>query len=336
MCLYNTIHTNPKYKANKKNGGVIPHLNDERVIKVAIGCGNCIECRNQKSNEWKVRLLEDIKTNTTGKFITLTYNTDELRKLIHEIPKTIEGYDLDNAIATLSVRRWLERYRKEHKKSLRHWLITELGHGRTEHMHMHGIIWTKTNNWPEELKNIEKHWKYGFIWKGKMNKGRLTNYVNESTIAYMSKYVTKIDFYHKYYKPIILTSDGIGKNYTETHDAKNNKYNGTDTKEYYRTREGYKMAMPIYWRNKLYSDEEREKLWLYKLDKNERYVLKQKIDMNKNEWEYERAVEEARKINKEMGYGKKLTTKEEYERKEYMNELRTLKLMGRISASGGE
>ena len=30
--------------------------------------------------------------------------------------------------------------------------------------------------------------------------------------------------------------------------------------------------MPIYWRNKIYNDEEREKLWLYKLNKQERYI----------------------------------------------------------------
>ena len=43
--------------------------------------------------------------------------------------KVIEGvgYEKDNNIATLSVRRFLERWRKEFKRSVRHWLITELG-----------------------------------------------------------------------------------------------------------------------------------------------------------------------------------------------------------------
>lgn len=335
MCIYNRIIDNAKYKANKKNGGVIPHCHDERVKKVPIGCNNCIECRRKKANDWKVRLLEDIKTNTTGKFITLTYSTEWLRKLIKEIPIRIEGYDIDNAVATLSMRRFLERYRKEHKKSLRHWFITELGHGSSEHMHMHGIVWLKgEKDWKLELDNVEKHWKYGYVWKGKMKNGSLSNYVNNGTIGYMTKYVTKIDFHHKYYKPIILCSDGIGKNYTETRDSRLNKYKANETIEYYRSKEGYKMAMPIYWRNKLYSEEEREKLWVEKLDKNERFVLGTKIDMNKNEWEYERAVEEARKINKELGYGGLEDDNEKLQRKIYQNELRTLKLMARIKDDG--
>ena len=45
---------------------------------------------------------------------------------------------------------------------------------------------------------------------------------------------------------------------------------------------GHKQALPIYWRNKIYSEEEREKLWLQKLDKKERYVNGQKIDISGN------------------------------------------------------
>ena len=33
MCLYPTLIDNPKYKSNKRNGGVIPHCFDERIKK---------------------------------------------------------------------------------------------------------------------------------------------------------------------------------------------------------------------------------------------------------------------------------------------------------------
>ena len=53
-----------------------------------------------------------------------------------------------------------------------------------------------------------------------------------------------------------------------------NKFNQNgETREYYKTETGHKQALPIYWRNKIYSEEEREKLWLQKLDKEERYVF---------------------------------------------------------------
>ena len=59
MCLYPRLIKNPKYKKNKKNGGVIPAFLDERVLAVPIGCGECIECRKQKRRNWQVRLLEE-------------------------------------------------------------------------------------------------------------------------------------------------------------------------------------------------------------------------------------------------------------------------------------
>ena len=80
---------------------------------------------------------EEIKHDRTGKFITLTFSNEELDKLIQET-----GIQESNAVATIAVRRFLERWRKKNKKSVRHWLVTELGHKNTEHLHLHGIIWT--------------------------------------------------------------------------------------------------------------------------------------------------------------------------------------------------
>ena len=101
--------------------------------------------------------MEELDFNRKCKFVTLTFNTKSLQKLrTHEKCKHLEGYELDNQIATVATRLFLERYRKEHKISLRHWLITELGDGHSEHMHMHGIVWT------DKREDIHKHWKYGF------------------------------------------------------------------------------------------------------------------------------------------------------------------------------
>ena len=57
MCLYPTLIDNPKYKSNKKNGGVIPHCTDDRIKLVPIGCGYCEECRKK---EW--RMANKIRT----------------------------------------------------------------------------------------------------------------------------------------------------------------------------------------------------------------------------------------------------------------------------------
>ena len=47
---------------------------------------------------------------------------------------------IDNDIATVGVRYFFENIRKSTKKSLKHWLITELGQNNTERIHLHGLI----------------------------------------------------------------------------------------------------------------------------------------------------------------------------------------------------
>lgn len=309
MCIYPRLIKNPKYKENKKNGGVIPPMIDKRVGLIPIGCGECIDCKKKKAREWQYRIIEDIKTNKNGKFITLTFSNKSIKELSEEIDEKHKGYNRDNAIATIAVRRWLERWRKKHKKSVRHWLVTELGGNGTENIHLHGIVWTD-----EDDEEIRRTWQYGYVWTGKRQNEQKVNYVNERTAAYITKYMTKKDLKHKYYKAIVLTSAGIGRNYTD------NKKKNDMSKDHYRTSTGNKTALNIYWRNKLYEEEEREKLWIKKLDENKRYIGKQVYDAD----DYEgimSALKRRRELNKELGYNDGSI---DWKEKEYEENLREL------------
>ena len=141
---------------NKKNGGTPPIPNDPRVMYVPIGCQRCIECIRQRGNQWKVRLHEEIRNNNNAQFVTLTFSNEKFAELSEELSS--EGYELDNDIATLATRRFLERWRKKFKTSIKHWLTTELGHSGTENIHLHGIVWTKNKI------EIEKTWGYGHVY----------------------------------------------------------------------------------------------------------------------------------------------------------------------------
>lgn len=312
MCLFPKLIKNRKYVSNKKNGGNIPAVCDDRALYVPVGCQNCIECRKQKAKSWQVRLLEDIKTNRNGKFVALTFSDEAIAKLYEQFD--LKGYELDNEAATRAVRLFLERWRKKYKKSLRHWFVTELGHNGTENIHLHGIVWS--DHGLEELKSL---WSYGHVWVG--------TFVNESTVNYIIKYVTKVDLDHPNYKSRILTSAGIGRNYVVSGDYKRNVFKGSQTVEYYKTRSGHKMSMPIYWRNKLYSDEERERLWLMKLDKQERFVLGQKVCVKDTDEHYDNAVKYARELNKRLGYG---DDTKDYEQELYERNKRILMQKTRI------
>ena len=91
----------------------------------------------------------------------------------------------------------------------------------------------------------------------------------EKTINYIIKYVTKFDEKHPNYKPIICCSNGIGNNYIANPSEK--------MQDKYRTNTGKWLTMPIYYRNKIYTENERGELWIKKLDENVRYIGKNKV-----------------------------------------------------------
>lgn len=295
MCLYPKLIKNPKYRPNKKNGGRPPFAYDTRVMWVPVGCGECMECMKKKARDWQIRLQEEIRTNKNGKFITLTFDDkslEELKKVLLSDGETMPE-KWENEVARIAMRRFLERWRKKYKKSVKHWMCTELGHNGTERVHMHGIIWTD-----ETKETIEEIWKYGMIWQG--------SFVNEKTINYIVKYIHKMDTDHIGYKPKVLCSPGIGGNYTNRRDSKLNKYNKTkETDESYKFRNGSKSSLPIYYRNKIYTEQEREKLWIEKIDKGIRWVNKEKIDMaQKNAYKiYNEILKYNQRLNKKLGYG---------------------------------
>lgn len=293
MCLYPKLIKNRKYMKNKKNGGNIPPVFDSRVLYVPVGCGKCIECRKQKARQWQARLHEDIRHNKNAKFVTLTFSDESLKDLARIVNRDIiklDGYDLDNEIATIAMRRFLERWRKSFKKSVRHWFVTELGQTKTERLHLHGLLWTDK---ADDI--IQDRWQYGHIWVGR--------FVNEQTINYIVKYVNKVDHLHKEYQSKILTSAGIGSGYLTRTDSERNKFKGSETIETYTTRKGKKIGLPIYYRNKIYSEEEREKLWLTKLDKEERWVLGTRVSIKDSDEEYYKLLAYARQRNRRLGYG---------------------------------
>lgn len=322
MCLYSEIRENGKYKPNKKNGGIVPALLDYRVKGVPTACGRCMECRKKKSRDWRVRLMEDIRDNKNGIMITLTFSDESILKLSKEIrkdsAKEIKGYDLDNKIATRAVRLFTERWRKKYKKTIRHWLVTELGHEGTENIHMHGIVWSN-----EDIKEITNKWQYGYVYPRSDNELSY-NYVSERTVNYIVKYIHKQDKDHKEYNSIVLNSNGIGENYIKSGRAIRNKYIKGKTIETYKTNNGHEIGLPVYWRNKIYTEEEREKLWIEKLNTNVRYIGGEKINIKNNEEDYYELVKLYQAKSERLGYSKKDWNRMKYEeeRREIMQEIR--------------
>lgn len=135
--------------------------------------------------------------------------------------------------ATQAIRMFLERCRKKTGKSVRHWFITELGEKKGR-IHLHGIWWGDTE--------LLQKWQYGFVYVG--------TFVSEKTIFYITKYMLKDNEYDLNFRGKILCSAGLGKGYLERIDAKRNAFKGKETNETYRLRNGQKINLPQYYRNK--------------------------------------------------------------------------------------
>ena len=111
---------------------------------------------------FRSRLYEEIKDETDWSFVTLTFSEislnfireklseayfKELEKnvdistgeVIGKVPDFEKMTD-DNAVATYALRKFLERWRKHTKKSVKHFFVTEKGHNGTHRIHLHGII----------------------------------------------------------------------------------------------------------------------------------------------------------------------------------------------------
>ena len=279
------------------------------MLYIPIGCNKCKECYKKKANIWRIRLSEEIKRKDNGRayFVTLTFSTEKLKEIDEKINIEYKGYERDNAIAVHAVRRFTENWRSKYKKSIRHWFVTELGGGRYEHLHIHGIIWTKENF--EEVRN---KWNYGFVFPRDYQVIR--NYVNSRTISYIMKYLTKYDTNHPNYKAIIMTSNGIGGNYKASLSEK--------MKDKYKTNQGYELTLPIYYRNKIYTESEREELWIKKLNENIRYIGRNKVDGNDVETILQ-LLRQEREINKKDGYGGE-ESEEKWNERDYENQLREI------------
>lgn len=285
MCLYPSIIENPKYaKSNKNSKGI----KDNRLRWIQIPCGHCEECRRAKANEWRVRLMEEIKSNPKNiTFATLTFSEESLKKLEYDEKEP-------NKAPQKAIRLFRKRWWKKYKMPLKHWLITELGHDNTKRIHLHGIIWTELTE-----EQFEKEWGYGWIFFGYE--------VNERTINYIIKYITKRDEDNPEFDGKIFTSKKIGINYINKNTLRRHKYHDKFTEETYKTRSGIKVALPTYYKQKIWTDQEREALRIIKEEKQIRYYNKTpiKIETTEQYKEYVNAVKYWQTIKKYDGKRKK-------------------------------
>lgn len=311
MCLYQIKLRNPHYLANEKNNGIIPKPEDQRHLYINTNCGWCEECRKEIANEWRIRLQEEWHDNRRVQFVTLSYSPEAIEKLSKDIVrkhyKGLGEGEIDvNILAAYSIRMWGERWRKKYKKAPRKWLITELGHKGSERLHLHGMLWNEEGVSDEDtIKAIDETWQYGNTFCG--------DYVSERTFNYITKYITKIDGFHKGYKQKIFTSKKMGAGYLERKGRRLHEFRFEKTITWYTNHQNLKFKLPKYYKNKLWTENERKWLWTYALNQKKQRIMGVEYDLKKiSVYDFEKALKGARKTNKRAGFGDNFTVNKKY------------------------
>ena len=83
---------------------------------------------------------------------------------------------------------------------------------------------------------------------------------------------TELDTYHKGYKQKIITSKKIGQTYINSEEAKRNQYRGAETNTTYKAQNGYTIELPRYYKDKMYTEEQKRELWTKTLNENNVYI----------------------------------------------------------------
>ena len=284
MCLYPREIRNKRYVPTRKNGYNPPICEDERVRFITIPCGKCYECRKQYAESWRVRMNEEYRNKRVGMFVTMTISDEYYDKLESECMQEYSEIDY-NKMAKIAIRRCLERYRKKNKVSFKHWFIPELGK-ETNRLHIHGIIFDKFD--------INDYWMYGMTFTG---------YVNEASIAYVVKYIAKND--ENGFKGRVFCSAGIGKCYLDKTNSKRNEFKpqgGTDLR--YKYDNNHVGMIPKYYKDKLYTDKQREQLMIISQITGVKYVMGQCINIKKDYNTYDNVLNYERLRMIRLGFDK--------------------------------
>lgn len=212
-------------------------------------CGKCPNCYARRISGWSFRLVEEERKSSSSYFITLTYTPENIKM-------TDNGYmNLDKRDTQL----FMKRLRKLNSKKLKYFTTGEYG-SKTNRPHYHIILFNVKED------TIAKAWKLGNIHYGKVSKASVGY-----TLKYMSK-TSKVPL-HKNddrNKEFQLMSKGLGLNYIKESTIKWHKEDLLE-RMYLNIEEGKKIGMPRYYKDKIYTIDERGDLKSYH---SEQFTLK--------------------------------------------------------------
>lgn len=220
-------------------------------------CGRCPVCKRRRVSQWVFRMMKEDERQKFGHFVTLTYDTKH-------VPITDHGF---MTLCKRDFQLYMKRLRKLCKgDKLKYYCVGEYGTKRMR-PHFHAIIFGVS-----DIDRFSDAWQLGNVYVGK---------VSGDSVAYTCKYMDKerkIPLHSRddRIKEFSLMSHGLGENYLT--DAMVAYHKSDLSRNYVTTKTGYRVALPKYYRDKIFSDDEkfrqRKLIERDKLDKRNIKILK--------------------------------------------------------------
>lgn len=209
--------------------------------EVPVPCGKCPECAARRTSGWSFRLMQEDKKSSMSHFITLTYDTQN-------VPITKAGFmSLDKR----GIQLFFKRLRKLNESSglpIKYYMCGEYG-AKTMRPHYHLILFNC------KIETIQEAWNLGRVHYGT---------VSGASVGYTLKYLSKpkripMHSNDDREREFSLMSKGLGASYLTPQIVEWHKLD-LDNRVYVNLEDGKKASMPRYYKDKIYSENERKRI----------------------------------------------------------------------------
>lgn len=241
------------------------HIDKPPDYHLTIPCGKCCSCQKKRLQSYRLRLMYEFTESKSAVFITLSFNDSALEEYKDNYNK--------------AVCQFMDALRKRYGKELRHFFVMEYGkdnlyidrHGNqkcgTQRPHFHGLIF----NMPSiDFYLWESVWNRGngllrdssTPYNGFYKNPRGLLFVEsvrdvQRCASYICKYLTK-EYSKDRVTPRVITSVGLGKQYLTKGNVERHRKELDTTL----TLNGLPFSLPSYYRNKIFSKEDKKALVL--------------------------------------------------------------------------
>lgn len=220
---------------------------------IQVPCGRCVDCINKRSAMWAFRLTQQEKISKTAAFITFTYDNENLPISPNGFPtlKTTDYQAYIKRQRTRISREFGAEFWKEN--AIKYYMVGEYG-ANTERPHYHAIMFNLPDFYVRNDHRIKEIWQKGNV--------QVDN-VSPKSIRYVTGYLQKQLYWDNKgdrddrQREFSRMSKAIGLNYLTEQRVKSMQER---MNPYLVLEDGKKQALPRYYKNKVFTEEQREVL----------------------------------------------------------------------------